>query len=170
MNARLVVVACAAAIAAAIAAGCNGDHAIFYDVVQTRSEECAIRSNGEFCAEPEQFAPPVATVWMIEHTEDVSRVYVDEEVFVLDPLSDGDDPLAAELTGVRRSVFVENNCTTTREETLRLRADTAVLSGSLARASVLSGPASCGATPSGERSLDTLTGSTTTADGFEVGP
>jgi hypothetical protein len=156
--------------AVALAPACNGDHAIFYDVVQTRTEECAIRSNGEFCAEPEQFSPPVVTVWMIEHTDTVSRVYVDEEVFVLSPLAEGEDPLVAELTGERRAVFVENNCTTTRDETLRVRADKSVLSGSLARKSVVTGPASCGATPSGERSVDALEGSTTTADGFEVGP
>jgi hypothetical protein len=166
---RLVVVSL---VVAAGCAGCAADDVVFYEVTRSRVEECAIRSNGEFCVEPEQFDPPETTVWTVEIQEHVSRLFVDEEVWVLDPLAEGDDPYAVEQSASRDSTVTSGAgpCTSTKSETISFSADRTTFSGSLFSQTVLSGPAACGDTPVGERSEDELAGSAFTADGVPVGP
>ena len=154
-------------------AGCARDDVVFYEVTEARVEECAIRSNGEFCVEPDQFDPPRTTVWTVEFNVDkASLLVVDEEVYVLDGGEDGEDPKKTEQTATRSNAVTSGAgpCTSTREETLRFVADGATLTGSLDVKSVLTGPEACGSTPVGERTSDTLAGSAITADGFPVGP
>lgn len=158
---RLVVVA----LVAVLSSSCGGPSFYsdgrfrFYDVERARSEECAIRANGEFCVEPEQFDPPVTEVWTVDLNDDISTLYVDEEVWVLDPLPDGptDD---APRTASRRSIVTDGDtgCTTTRLRDISFVSDEAGLTGTMRESQVLQGPASCGDTPAGQRSVDTLTG------------
>ena len=81
-----LAVAVAVVVVGAVVFGCAPPVLVFYETTRTRSAECLIRSNGEFCAEPEEFAAPVIEVWTLEVTDRVSRVFVDEEVWVIDPL------------------------------------------------------------------------------------
>ncbi len=144
-------------------ASCGGDSVVFYEVTRTRSEECTIRSNGEFCVEPDQFDPPRVEVWTIEVQEHVSRVFVDEEVWILDPLPDDADDETTRLatrTSSRSRVVTDGAgpCTATTTEDLSFTADRADFNGELAIRSVIEGPEACGTTPVGERTLDDLKG------------
>lgn len=153
---------CVFAIAAAALPACNpyATDFAFYEVTRVRSEECAIRANGEFCAEPEQFDPPVVEVWTVSQASDTPTLYVDEEVWVLAPLSDDEDPATASRTASRRSVVTDGNsgCTTTRLRDLDFVTGDSGLSGTMRESSVLEGPPSCGDTPAGQRTVDTLSG------------
>ena len=133
----------------------------FYEVVAARSEECAIRANGEFCVAPEQFDPPITQVWTVDINDDTSTLYVDEEVWVLAPLPDGSDPQTTARTASRRSIVTDggSGCTTSKHSDISFTFDDVSLSGTMRASSVLEGPASCGDTPAGQRTVDTLTGS-----------
>lgn len=154
------------------AVGCVDNSTVFYEVTSARVEECAIRANGEFCVEPDQFDPPETTVWTVELGDKVSRLVVDEEVWVLDPLDEGEDPFQATHTSTRSSIVTSGNgpCTSTKSEALSFSADGTDFGGSLRVETVLSGPEACGDTPVGERSEDDLAGSAFTPDGVAVGP
>jgi hypothetical protein len=143
-----------------LASACSRNSITFYETTRTRSQECAIRSTGEFCAEPEQFDAPVIDVWTIEVNEDITRLYVDEEVWVLDALAEGEDPFVAERTASKASSIASGAgpCTTTTTRDLQFRADGANLDGQLKTRTVLDGPEACGSTPVGERTTDNLQG------------
>ncbi len=149
-------------------AGCAGDGIDFFEVVRSRVDECAIRSNGEFCVEPEQFDPPTVEVWAVETRAEVALLYVDEEVWVLDPLPGDADPATVERTATKTSVVIDGltGCRTdaVREVgflsvvTRSAFGTTGTLDGSLSVRSVLTGPESCGSTPVGERTVDVVSG------------
>jgi len=167
----ITAVAVAAALVAPI--GCGSDDIVFYEVVRAREEECSIRSTGEFCVEPEQFTPPDVSVWTVEFTPAGSRLFVDEEVWVLEPVEEGTDPRTSQHKSKRTSSRTSGNgpCTSTREESLSFRADGDVFRGTLDIQTVLTGPEACGSTPVGDRVSDSLKGSSTTSDGLTlVGP
>ena len=155
-----LAVAVAVVVVGAVVFGCAPPVLVFYETTRTRSAECLIRSNGEFCAEPEEFAAPVIEVWTLEVTDRVSRVFVDEEVWVIDPLPEGEPPFAAFRTAAR-SISVASGvepCTTTTTQNLGFTADDKSLSGELKTETRLEGPAACGNTPVGERTTDELAG------------
>lgn len=167
------VTAVAAAAALAAPLGCSSDDIVFYEVIRARDEECSIRSTGEFCVEPEQFTPPDTSVWTVEFTPTGSRVFADEEVWVLDATEEGADLRQTDHTASRASARTSGNgpCTSTREEKLTFHADGDIFRGTLETQTVLTGPEACGSTPVGERVKDTLKGSSTTSDGVTlVGP
>jgi len=149
-------------IAAATLSACNpyATDFVFYEVTRVRAEECAIRANGEFCVEPDQFDAPVVEVWTVALESATPTLYVDEEVWVLAPLGDDEDPATATRTASRRSVVTDGNsgCTTTRLRDLDFVTDELGLSGGMRESSVLEGPSSCGDTPAGQRTVDTLSG------------
>lgn len=170
---RFVVGAFVVVVVGALA-GCSAPTTVFYEVTTSRTEECAIRVNGEFCVEPEQFDPPVATVWTVEfphEAERPARLYVDEEVWVLDPIDEGKDPYASSHTASRSSIVTSGNgCTSTKSEALQFTADRTNFTGTLSTSTVLTGPAACGDTPVGQRTENDLAGASVTADGVAVGP
>ncbi len=139
-----------------------GGPTAFYEVVRARSEECTIRSNGEFCVEPDQFDPPVTDVWSValEGGADHARVLiVDDEVWILDP-RDGSEREGTAERGSKRSVVTDGSsgCTTTRTRAVEFVVDGLILTGTASESSVLTGPPSCGDTPAGQRTVDTLNG------------
>ncbi|MDP2340676.1 MAG: hypothetical protein Q8O67_06950 [Deltaproteobacteria bacterium] len=151
----------AAVVVVALGLGsCARDSVIFYETTRTRTVECDIRSTGEFCAEPEQFDAPVIDVWAVEVTKQIARLYVDEEVWVLDPLAEGEDPFAVERTASKASSIASGAgpCTTTTTRFVQFRADGANLDGQLQTQTILEGPEACGSTPVGERTTDNLSG------------
>lgn len=161
-------------LALSVIAGCDFGPAdiVFYEVTSTRDEQCAIRSNGEFCLEEEeQFDPPVFTVWGIEDGEESDRLYVDEEVWVLDPLAEGEDPLLTTRTANRSRIITEGDgpCRATTIELLSFKADQVTFEGTFERTAVIDGPAACGETPVGERTVDDLEG-TAFSDGDRTRP
>lgn len=140
-------------------AACGGPSITFYEVLRVRQEECTIRQNGEFCVEPEQFDPPVTEVWSVELHDDRSVLSFDEEVWLLAPLAEGEDPATATYAGEKRLVTTDGTgCTTTALRVVRFTADGAIMNGTLSSRSVLEGPAACGATPTGDRSVDAVSG------------
>jgi hypothetical protein len=143
--------------------GCNNsnDGITFYEAVRARSEECTIRSNGEFCVEPDQFDPPVTEVWAVHVRSDATLLYLDEEVWVMDPQAEDASAFADAHTTTRSSTQTDGSagCTTTRVGTITFVADGTSLTGTVASRTVLEGPASCGDTPIGERTVDIVTGS-----------
>ena len=149
-------------------AGCAGDGIDFFEVVRSRVDECAIRSNGEFCVEPEQFDPPTVEVWSVETRADVALLYVDEEVWVLDPLADDADPATVERTATKTSVVIDglSGCRTDAVRAVTFLSvvnrsafgTTGSLDGNVSVRSVLTGPESCGSTPVGERTVDVVSG------------
>ncbi len=152
------------AVAALSMAGCGvagSDGIIFYESVRARSEECTIRSNGEFCVEPDQFDPPVTEVWGVHVRSDATLLYLDEVVWVMDAQADGADPFADPHTTTRSSTQSDGSsgCTTTRVETITFVADGTALTGTVTARTVLEGPATCGDTPVGERTIDDVNGS-----------
>jgi hypothetical protein len=144
----------------ALTSGCGSPGLLFYDVLRTRTEQCSIRSNGEFCVEPDQFAAPVLEAWAVDLREDGDVLFVAEEAWVLAPLADGVDPWATPRTASRRKVVTAGAalCTTTETTTIEFVADGTTLVGSLRTATRLDGPAACGATPVGERVVEDLNG------------
>lgn len=141
-------------------AACRPGGLFFYDVERARTEQCAIRSNGEFCVEPEQFAPPVIEAWGVELRERGGLLYVDEETWVLDPVADGADPWTSTRTASRVQIVAagESQCSTTTARALEFVADGAVLTGTFRGSTRLEGPPACGATPVGERVVEALSG------------
>jgi hypothetical protein len=133
---------------------------VFYDVLRTRAEECAIRSTGEFCVDAEQFAPPYLQNWAVDLGDDVDIVIIDGEVWRLAPLADGDDPWTTPRTAQFEQVVTTGAalCTTTTTSSLEFVANGAVLTGTFRSRSRLVGPEGCGETPIGERVVDTLDG------------
>ncbi len=171
---KLVVVASAVLLGVG-AVGCAPPRTSFYEVTTSRTEECAIRVNGEFCVEEDQFDPPVTTVWTIEFPSEKgrpSRLYVDEEVWVLDAIGEDDDPYDVAHSSSRSLIVTSGNgpCTSTKTEELRFKADRLDLNGTLSTSTVLAGPAACGDTPVGERTENDLAGASVTGDGVAVGP
>ncbi len=156
------------ALALPLQTGCGGDGIGFFEVVRTRLEECAIRSNGEFCVEPEQFDPPVVEVWSVDVRADTAVLYLDEEVWILDDLPDGADKATTPRTATKTSVVIDGatSCRSDASRTVSFISDISVsafgttgsLQGSLTSRSVLTGPASCGSTPVGERTVDDVVG------------
>jgi hypothetical protein len=147
-------------VAIATVAGCAPRGLTFYDVERTRREQCAIRSNGEFCVEPEQFDPPLIEAWAIDLGDDADVLYVDQEAWVLDPLRDGEDPRTTSRTATRRQVIATGDalCTTTELRSVEFVADGRGLTGTYRASSRLEGPPACGATPVGERFVEDLAG------------
>ncbi len=156
-SSRVVVVA---SFLVLVGGGCARDSLTFYKTTRTRTAECAIRDNGEFCAEPEQFSAPVIDVWAVEITDKIARLFVDEEVWVLDPVAEGEDPFAVERSASKASSTATGSgpCTTTTTRAVAFFADGANLAGTLKTQTVLEGPESCGNTPVGERTTDELVG------------
>ncbi|HEY1097964.1 MAG TPA: hypothetical protein VGF99_03510 [Myxococcota bacterium] len=153
-------------LALVVLAGCGGandglDRLHFFDVQRARTEECTIRSNGEFCVEPEQFDPPVSQVWSIDRRSADTLLVVDEEVWVLDAQPDGADPYRDPWTASRYAEISDGGtgCVTTRTTELEFAFDDDVIAGTVAFRSVVEGPAACGDTPAGERTLDSISGS-----------
>jgi hypothetical protein len=144
----------------ALFAGCRGEGITFYEVVRSRVEECLIRDNGEFCVEPDQFDPPSREVWSTETRGEQLLLYFAEEIWLLEPLAQGADPALTSRTATKDSFVVDGQggCRTDLTRTVSFVADGEVFSGSLSSRSVLTGPASCGSTPVGERTLDNVAG------------
>jgi hypothetical protein len=148
--------------------GCGGDVVSGNDVtnfrvLQTPIEDCSLRPNGEFCKEPEQFRAPKTTSLTVDIGPALGRVFLEESIYLLDAAAEGVDPLTAERTGSRR--FVETRepgpCTSSIEETIRFTVTGEAFSGELRSRNVLNGPQACGATPIGERTTITLSGTAT---------
>ena len=148
-------------VAVASSAACtNADGITFYESVRARSEECAIRSNGEVCVEPDQFDPPVTEVWGVHLRSDATLLYLDEEVWVMDAQPEGSSPTTDAHTTTRSSTQTDGSsgCTTNRVETITFVADGGVLVGTVTATTVLEGPEACGDTPVGERTIDVVNG------------
>jgi hypothetical protein len=160
MNPRALLVAAVCVTVVAEVAGCAPTGLTFYDVLRTRTEQCSIRSNGEFCVEPEQFAPPVLEAWAVHLGEDADVLYVDEEAWVLERPAEGADPSTATRTATRQQVIAagDNLCTTTETRVVEFVADGVSLSGTYRASTRLDGPTSCGTTPVGERVVESLAG------------
>lgn len=140
-------------------AGCNAQNLRFYEIIRTRTEECSIRPNGEFCKEPEQFDPPVTEVWSIEARPDAVFLYVDDETWLLDEMPEGSDSRTPR-TGTRTTVVTRTPgpCTSTTQRSVSIVFDDVALSGSYAESTRLDGALSCGETPVGQRFADDVAG------------
>jgi hypothetical protein len=141
-------------------AGCRPEGLIFYDVQRSRLEQCTIRSNGEFCVEPDQFAAPVLEAWGVELRDDGGLLHLQTETWVLDRLPDGADPNVTPRTATREQVVTSGDagCVTTSTRSVEFFADGVRLQGTLRATTRIDGPAACGATPVGERAVDILDG------------
>jgi hypothetical protein len=139
---------------------CGPAGLIFYDVERTRTEQCTIRSNGEFCVEPEQFGPPVFEAWAVEFADDVDRLHIGTETWPLDPLVDGADPATTPRTATRQQIVStgDGGCVTTTNRSVEFFANDQVLQGTFRATTRIDGPPACGATPVGDRFVDTLSG------------
>jgi len=142
-------------------AACGPQGIVFYDVLRERTEQCSIRSNGEFCVEPEQFAAPVVEAWALDQRADAHLLFVGEQTWVLAPLPDDADPWTAPRIARREQVAPAGAalCTTIEVQSVEVVANGQTLTGTFAGSARLEGPAACGATPVGERFLESLTGS-----------
>ena len=137
---------------------CRCDSFRFYDVTRTVQEECDIRPNGEFCDEPEGFSPPVDEVWTVERVGDEIRVYVDEEVWVANPLDPAQDANFITAEKLEIAAREPGPCVTTTSRSFQIVANFDTLTGSLAETSRVEGPEECGETPTGVRRLVELEG------------
>lgn len=145
----------------ALGAGCSPAADIaFYESVRARAEECTIRSNGEFCVEPEQFDAPVTEVWAVQVRSDATLLFLNEDVWVMDQQADGADPFTDPHRAERTSTLTDgtSGCTTTRTTSITFVADGVALTGTVESRTVLEGPTACGDTPVGDRTRDTVTG------------
>jgi hypothetical protein len=157
----LLPLALASFLALVFVVGCGpADFFGFYEVTRSRAEECIIRQNGEFCVEPEQFDPPVSEAWTVDLRGAGGFLYIEEEVWVLDPLGEDDDPFETPRKGVRARSTTSGaaGCTRVVNEEVRFAIDREILGGTLSRTTRLEGPVACGETPSGERTVDDVTG------------
>ena len=144
-----------------LSSACSTDGLVFYEVVRARVAECLIRSNGEFCVEPDQFDPPSVEVWTVETRADRTILYANEEVWILDALPDDADPTTTPQSTEKVSVVL-NGDTGCRTDTIRsvlFIADSDVFDGTLTSRTVTTGPAACGSTPVGDRRVDSVIGS-----------
>lgn len=155
-----LIVALAAATAGVACGGSNDlTQLFFYEAQRTRQEECTIRSNGEFCVEPEQFDPALNEVWVVERRGDRVFLFLDEEVWLMDAQPEGSDLRTDPHAATRRSELTDGNgCATTKTRSIEFIAEDEQLSGTVRSSSVLQGPPSCGNTPAGERTVDAVTG------------
>lgn len=140
--------------------GCTVEGHTFYEVFRARLEECLIRANGEFCVEPDQFDPPSIEVWTVEARDGRSILYANEEVWILDALPDDADPVTTPQRATKTSLVLEGQtgCRTDTTRTVEFVADGVVFDGTVASRAVITGPASCGSTPVGDRTVDTVQG------------
>ena len=55
-----------------------------YEVLRTPVEDCEIRSNGEFCEEPERLPSPTVEIWAVEilDAEEQTILYIGDESWV----------------------------------------------------------------------------------------
>jgi hypothetical protein len=142
-------------------AGCGPRGLVFYDVTRTRVEECAIRSNGEFCAEPDQFEPPLIENWGVDARDDGGFLYLAGEAWVLAPLPANADPRVTPRTATRERTVASGDalCSTLTTGVVEFLADDLALTGTYRATTRLDGPPACGATPVGERVVEDLVGS-----------
>ncbi len=147
-----------AVVVVVMASSCYGDGIQFYQVLRERSEECLIRENGEFCVEPDQFDPPSSEVWSVETREGVNLLVANEEVWVLDPIAEDDDPRQVSLTATKDSLIINGNsgCRTDAIKSVTFTADGQEFVGELRARSVLTGGAGCGT--NGQRTVDRVIG------------
>lgn len=147
--------------AALLSSSCGNDGLAFYEVVRSRVTECLIRANGEFCVEPDQFDPPSVEVWTIETRADRTILYANEEVWILDALTEDADPATTPRSTEKVSVVIngETGCRTDAVRVVEFVADRTVFDGTLTSRSITTGPAACGSTPVGDRSVDSVVGS-----------
>lgn len=142
-----------------LSVACADGTLVFYEVVRARTAECAIRANGEFCVDEEQFDPPSVEVWSVEAREGRSILYANEEVWVLEPLP-ADAPTSTPQSTTKASVVVDgqSGCRTDAVRTVEFVADGTTFQGTLSSRTVTTGPEACGSTPVGERSVDDVAG------------
>jgi hypothetical protein len=147
-------------MAVSLLSSCINDGLVFYEVVRSRVTECLIRANGEFCVEPDQFDPPSVEVWTIETRAERTILYANEEVWILDVLPEDADPATTPRTTSKASVVVdgETGCRTDAVRTVEFIADRDAFDGTLTSRTVTTGPAACGSTPVGDRSVDSVVG------------
>jgi len=150
MTARALVVTLALLVSS-----CGG--VVRYSVTKTPTDECIIRSNGEFCDEEDRLPPPTTETWTAETIDDKTILYIGEETWVADGVE-----------GERRVVKLERTgaelCTTTTTRTLVFdvvenEEGTPVLVGSFDERVRVEGPEVCGETPFGTRRSFSLAGS-----------
>lgn len=143
-----------------LSSSCASEGLAFYEVVRARVTECLIRANGEFCVEPDQFDPPSIEVWTVETRADRTILYANEEVWVLDALPDDADPATTPRATEKASVVIngETGCRTDAVRAVEFIADGSGFDGTLTSRSVTTGPAACGSTPVGDRSVDSVVG------------
>lgn len=152
--------ALAAFVALPLLSSCGGGGLDFYEVVRSRVTECLIRANGEFCVEPDQFDPPSLEVWTVEARDGRTILYANEEVWLLDALPADADPATTPRSTTKASVSIDGQtgCRTDAVRTVSFVADRNGFQGTLTSRSVTTGPAACGSTPIGERSVDDVVG------------
>jgi hypothetical protein len=145
---------------AGLLSSCSSDGLAFYEVVRSRVTECLIRANGEFCVEPDQFDPPSVEVWTVETRADRTFLYANEQVWILDPLPADADPATTPRSTTNASVSIngQTGCRTDAVRTVSFVADRNGFQGTLTSRTVTTGPAACGSTPTGERSVDDVVG------------
>jgi len=95
-------------------------------------------------------------------------LYLEEEVWILDDLPDGADQATTPRTATKTSVVIDGatGCRTDGARTVSFLSEISTsafgtsgfLEGSVTSRSVLTGPASCGSTPVGERTVDDVVG------------
>jgi hypothetical protein len=139
---------------------CGSGGLEFYEVLRSRVTECLIRVNGEFCVEPDQFDPPSLEVWTLEERDGRSILYVSEEVWILDVLPEDADPATTPRATTKASVVIDGQtgCRTDAERSVSFIADRNGFEGTLTSRSVTTGPAACGSTPVGLRTVDDVIG------------
>jgi len=148
-------------VAGLLSSSCSSDDLAFYEVVRSRVTECLIRANGEFCVEPDQFDPPSVEVWTVETRADRTILYANEEVWILDALPEDADPVTTPRATEKVSVVIngETGCRTDAVRAVEFVADRDAFDGTLTSRTVTTGPAACGSTPVGDRSVDSVVGS-----------
>jgi hypothetical protein len=132
----------------------------YYRVDRTNIEECSIRPDGEFCKSEDQFQPDTNEGWSLHIDGTETTLFIDETAWRLDPLADDADPLTADRAGKRlvKESREPGPCTTTTEQLVRLSVTQERIAGDLRSRRVVEGPEACGATPSGDRIVQDITG------------
>jgi hypothetical protein len=146
----LVALACVA-----LGGACRFDSWRFYDVTRIATDQCDILPEGEFC-DPDVLPPPENEGWSIERTENIVRIYVDDEVWLATADEENPDKLTAKKLEVRTAD--PGPCTNTRTRTLTTTDDAQVITGKLVDEAVLTGDSDCGEVPRGDRLSFTIDG------------
>ena len=148
--------ACVGLVVTWLSVFCACQSMSIYQTERQLVQECDITPAGEFCSEG---GPSAAEIISVESGEDYERVFLQNEVWILPALEDGDEF----YQGVKEqsTTRAPGPCTSILRKELSVGYDGFFLNGELQIHTRVEGPPACGETPRGTRRKYILSGQAT---------